>query len=98
MGLVQETQRSKRLGGREWRGWGGGDPIGVLDSGDAYLPRTATCICMGRRPETREVYKRNETEVDGWKREKEEMGGKRYLSSRNAYLITGGMHMHGSFC
>ena len=43
---------------------------------------------MGRRPETRGIYKRNETEVDGWKREKEEMGGKRYPSSQNAYLLT----------
>ena len=42
---------------------------------EMHISSQATCICMGRRPETREVYKRNETEVDGWKREKEEMGG-----------------------
>ena len=66
--------------------------MGVLDSGDAYLPRTATCICMGRRPETREVYKRNETEVDGWKREGRDGGVKG--TSHPGMHISSGRHVY----
>ena len=56
-------------------------------SPNAYL-LAAACTCMGRRPETRRIYKRNETEMDGCGEREGRDGGKRYPSSPNAYLLT----------
>ena len=76
MGLVQETQRNKRLGGRDGEDGGRGEiqwVSSILAMHIFYGQRHAHAWV--RRPETRGIYKRNETEVDGWKREEEEMGG-----------------------